>query len=191
MMQNTATRSRLWFYRSLILILCALMLLSFITPWWTANLSIVKEPDAIRIYGWGLRHSLVQLRQYIMQDETPLYQTVLAWIYIAVSISLILLSAWLKGKKGTLLALLAGLGYLAYALIAVFLVITPRLAQEGIVLQGQVVKAGLLSNFLITSSLRWGYYLACGAGVMCVITALARSLITGKTPPPDIPASIQ
>ncbi len=172
----------IWIYRALVIILCGFMLLSFILPWWSADLSVIKEPDAIRIYGWGLRHDLTQYRQFISQDETPLYQTALAWSYMALNIVLLALIAWLKGKKGAVMTGVVGLGYLAYALTALFCVIAPRLEETGLVLQGQIVKTILVKSVFITSSLQPGYYLACAASAACLLLGLIRLILTIRKP---------
>jgi hypothetical protein len=77
------------------------MMVSFAMPWWSVHISEVPFKDAVTIYGYGFRHNLVELRTYVVGDETPLYQTVLAWVYVALSAVLMLFSTWLKGAKGS------------------------------------------------------------------------------------------
>lgn len=177
-MKDMILKYGIWIYRALAILLCGFMLLSFILPWWSADVSVVSEPGAIRLYGWGLRHNLTQYIQFIAQDETPFYQTVLAWAYLALSILLIALGTWLKGKKGAVLTSVAGAGYLAYALVALFGVISPRLKETGLVLQGQAVKTVLVKSVVITSSLQRGYYLACAVGAACILLGLIRLILT-------------
>ena len=182
---------RVWLFRSLVAVAAGLMLVSFIMPWWTANLDVMAEiKDPIRIYGHGLQHNLVELRQYIETDETPFYQTVLAWVFIAASVGLILFSIWLKGKKGRWLMGGIGLIYIAYVAIAVFVVISGRLGELGIQLQGPTFVPGYLHPEAMTggvpyganmhTTLRFGYYLAYIAGGMCIVLALLRNIITGR-----------
>ena len=172
---------RLWLFRSLVAIAVGLMIASFIMPWWTANVfapNNVNIPDAIRIYGHGLQHDLIQLREYVEADETPIEQTVLAWVYMAVSAGLIMFSTWLKGGKGRWLLGGLGLIYIAYAAIAAFVVISGRLGDWGFSLQGwsylEEIDAG------INASLRFGYYLSYIAGGLCIILALLRGIIAGR-----------
>ena len=130
---------KVWLFRGLVAVAAGLMMLAFTMPWWTANFSEeVNVPGTgnIWIYGWGLRHNLSQLAVYIAEDITPFYQTVLAWIYIAVSVGLIFFSTWLKGRLGKLLLGDIGLIYISYAAIAAFVVIANRTAGFGISLQG-------------------------------------------------------
>lgn len=174
---------RLWLFRVLVAVAAGLMVRSFIMPWWSANIippGAVVSPGSIQIYGYGLRHSLVELAEYIAADETPLYQTILAWIYLAASVGLILFSTWLKGIKGRWLLGGIGLIYIAYAAIAVFVVIANRTADFGISLQGWSTITAQGQTGSILTSLKPAYYLAHAAGVMCIALALLRNKIIGR-----------
>jgi hypothetical protein len=172
---------RVWLYRALVAIACGLMLASFIMPWWTARLSTMPvNVDGIRIYGWGLRENLHLLAQYAASDVTPLYQIILAWIYMAVSIGLVLFSSWVKGRKGALLLGAISLIYIAYVLTAVFFVISRRLEHLSIPLQGIASFIGQGKTLYIYTRLQHGYYLAYIAGGICFLLALTRNIITGK-----------
>jgi hypothetical protein len=186
---------RVWLFRGLVAAAAALMVTSFTLPWWIANFSEtagVPGTGNIWIYGWGLRHNLSQLAGYIAEDVTPFYQTVLAWIYIAVSVGLIFFSTLLRGRKGQLLLGGVGLIYTSYAAIAAFLVIANRTASFGIPLQGlsqQVGGGGVveLTIFYIRTNLRFWYWLAYAAGGMCIVLALLRNTIIGKSRPKSQP----
>lgn len=178
---------RLWLFRILVAVAAILVLISFSMPWWTCTISEVPEPDAIRIYGWGLRHSLVELRPYIEEDKTPYYQTVLAWFYIAISIGVIILSTWLRGNKGRWLLGGVGLIYIIYAAVAAFIVITGRWGDVGLELTGERFSLQgwnsipmVFRSISLYSTLRFGYYLAYVAGGLCIILALLRNRIIGK-----------
>ena len=178
---------RLWLFRSLVAVAGGLIVTSFIMPWWTANMTLsngiqISLPqDVIRIYTYGLRHELVELAQYITADETPFYQTVLAWIFIAVSVVLLLFSTWLKGGKGRWLLGSIGLIYITYAVIAVIW-IAIRTGDFGISLQGTSFAEGPvgIGGAIIYANIRFGYYLAYVAGVMCIALAFFRNKIIGK-----------
>ena len=179
---NTANW-RVWLFRGLVAIAAILMVRSFIMAWWSANIippGAVVSPGAIQIYSYGLRHSLVQLREYIAADETPLYQTILAWIYLAASVGLILFSTWLKGIKGRWLLGSIGLIYVIYAAVAVFVVIANRTADFGISLQGWSTITVQGQTGSILTSIKPAYYLAYAAGGMCIALALLRNMIIGK-----------
>ena len=176
---------KLWIYRCLVFTAAGLMLASFIMPWWTAHVfsstPVIELEDGIRIYGHGLEYELAELDNFILSDKTPYYQTVLAWIYISVSVGLVLISAFLKGMKGRLLLGGVGLIYIVYVMVAVFVVISNRLNELGFVMEGYNYLPGLPAGAAgINSSLRFGYYLSYIAGGMCVALALF-SGIAGKS----------
>jgi hypothetical protein len=150
-------------------------------PWWTADIIhyIRGFIGTIEIYSYGLSHTLVELAEYIAADETPFYQTVLAWIYLAASIGLLLLSTWLKGRKGRWLLGGIGLIYIAYASIAVIWVAI-RTGDFDISLQGWSTIGRGMEAVNVFASLQFGYYLAYGAGLMCIAMALLRNIIVGK-----------
>ena len=183
-MNKNAYKKRVWLFHGLVVITAILMLVSFTLPWWTAYISAAsKLGDSIRIYGYGLRHSLVQLRIYVQADETPFYQNVLAWVYMAVSIGLILFSMRLTGRRVKLLLGGIGLIYIVYVSIAVFVVIANRTGEFGISLQGwSTLDAAnkIPAPTSVHSSLRLGYYLAYIAGGMCIALSLFRDIMTGK-----------
>jgi hypothetical protein len=177
----------IWLYRVLVIIAAALMIISFINPWWTANIDMVAEvTDPVRIYGWGLQHDLIELRSYVEMDETPSIQTAMAWVYLGISVVLVLIGMRLSGKKGQWLLGSVGLIYIIYVAIAIFIVVANRLSELGIPLQGASFFIGSVSDSYganVHSSLRFWYYLAYIAGGMCVVLAFFRKYIAGKTRP--------
>jgi hypothetical protein len=183
--KSVISNRKLWVYRILVAVAAGLMLASFIMPWWTADIfSSTQElnKDGIRIYGWGLQHNFVALRDYILQDETPVYQIVLAWIYMGLNVSLIMFSTWIKGNKGRWILLGIGLAYIIYALVATHIVIANRLAEYGFSLEGwNYFQENYGTSAGIKASLRFGYYLACIAGGMSVALALLHGIFQVKS----------
>ena len=177
---------RLWSFRLLVLVAAYLMVRSFIMPWWTAYIDhpVGGRVGEIEIYAYGLRHTLVQYASWLVNDETPFYQTLLAWVYLAASVGLTLYSTWLKGRKGQFLLGGIGLIYIAYAAIAVFVVIANRTADFGISLQGwsplMVEVEGVEDWVDINASLPFGSFLAYAAGGTTVVLALLRGIIVGR-----------
>jgi len=158
------------------------MIISFIKPWWTASLNIVPIEDPMRIYSYGFRHNLDQLRSWVASDETPFYQSVLAFVYLGISVLLVMLSTWLKGRKGQLLLGTVGLVYIGYVLIAIYMVVTNRIADYNMVLQGHSLLSEYAGDVPVEadSSLRFGYYLALATGIYMVLLATLRKFITGN-----------
>jgi hypothetical protein len=187
--KSVISNRKLWVYRILVAIAAGLMLASFIMPWWTADVFSSAQgtfKEAIRIYGWGLQHNLVSLRDYILQDETPLYQTILAWVYLALSIVLIMLSSWLKGNKGKWLLVGIGLFYIIYAAVAIAFVTAGRLAEYGFSLEGwNYFEENYGTSAGIKASLRFGYYLSYIAGGVSIVLALLRGILPEKHNNPE------
>lgn len=181
---------RLWLFRGLVAIAAGVMVISFTMPWWTANLAEVPIEDSIRVYGYGFFHELagvylypdIPLEGYLNPYETPFYQTVLAWVYLAASVGLILFSTWLKGRKGGWLLGGIGLVYIAYATIAAIQVAIGS-GNLDISLQGVSFIPPREQYVEVYASLRLGYYLAYAAGGLCIALALFRNRITGKLKP--------
>ena len=175
---------RVWLYRSLVLIAAALVVVSFAMPWWTVDVKISGSHTGVQIYGYGLRHNLMNLRMYIAADETPAYQTALAWGFAGLISVLALLSAFIKGWRGRLLLGGAGLAYAAYATVAVFVVVANRVPDFNVAFTGWSTDTYAdIQTIDVTyfSSIGAGYYLASAAGGLCLVLALARGLISGRT----------
>ncbi len=135
-----------------------------------------KQENAIQVFSYGLRHQLNQLRPYIIEDETPAYQTVLAFVYLGASLATAGVSARLKGKKAIFLLLICGLGYIAYVLGATH-IITQRLGDLGIALQGWSKITFDVRSITFKATLEPGYYLAYISGGLLALLALLRNII--------------
>ncbi len=160
-------------FSAMTLLASGMMVFSFSLPWWIGKFS---ENTAINLYGWGLRHNLIQFAGRLENDLTPLYQTVLAWAYIGLSVALILFSIFTKRKKiAILIQGIVGAGYIVYALSGMYLVIEHRLSDFGIALQGESIPyGGELANLMVQSSIQPAFYLALATGVFIVILAIIR-----------------
>jgi hypothetical protein len=179
---------RLWLFRGLVLGACIMVIISAVLPWWSA---VVSHYDSgtwrITIYQYGIPRGAAPLD--IATDLTPVYQIVLAWVYVAASAGLMLWSTWLKGKKAQLLLAAIGLSFALYAAVAAYIVIAHRVADFG----GQLVGVSAIRipqqdisdvPLNMTSKLRAGYYLAYIAGGFTVVLALLRNVITGSSGEP-------
>jgi len=130
--------------------------------------------NEVRIYGWGLRQSLVGLGSAIEHDLTPMNQTILAWAYIAISIIALFLGLTLtrKWSYSLLLSTTSGIGYISYALVSVYVVIQNRLDAQGIALQGKSYIPTGYTFIEIYTSIQMGFYLAIGTGVCIVLSSI-------------------
>jgi hypothetical protein len=167
-MLNKTNTLPLWIYRFLVLAACVLMLTSFLKPWWTGTINAGMSID---IYGWGLKHNLQALASYLAKDVTPPWKIALAWSYMGISISLAILSTFIKKRWSALVLIFIGLGYASYAYVAMNMVIEKRLAIFNIPLQGF---ATLAQTIGIYGQIEKGYYLAFVTGGVMVALALLR-----------------
>ena len=182
-MNWTSYSFRIWLFRILVAIAAFLMIWSFTSPWWIAELSGIIGRTSIDIYAYGIqdREMPVALMNYMSRDITPLYQTVFAWVYLAVSVVLVLGSTWIKGIKGQAILGITGAGFIAYAATAAFIVIANRTAEFGIPFQGSVSITAEGTTTNISTSLTGGYYMAYAAGGLLLSLAILRSIIIGKS----------
>jgi hypothetical protein len=181
MMKDGKTNLQYWLYTALSFITVGLMIVSFSLPWWTC---VIQSNKWIKIYGWGLSHNLVDLAASVSQDITPIYQLVLAWIYLSACVAVIIFSIWrLKNKKGYLPPVIlgvAGLSYIAYAAIAGFVVIADRVKVFGVNLTGQTLIKTNSWMTVINSKFDTGFYLAFAAGLLCIMLAVISLFVVKK-----------
>lgn len=174
---------RVWLFRVLVAGIVPLMILSFLGPWWTADVNVTSDfisPSGLRVfsinvYQWGIPES--EGSEHFTTEITPYYQVILAYTFLSLSILLIFISTFLKGRKGQWLLGIIGLIWIGYALIAVFWIATTT-GEYGISLQGFVITQQP-AEAEVNSSLRFWYFLAYAAGVLSVGLALFRRKITG------------
>ena len=165
----------IWTIRILTLAAAVMMVVSFIQPWWTCKFS---ETTGINIYGWGLRHNVFEYASYIESDITPIWQTVLAWTYIAVSVAIMLWSTFVKWSKAICLQGIVGVGYIAYALVAMYFVIANRTSDFDITLQGESIpKGAAIIELVVRSSIQPGFYLALATGGFIVLLAIIQFVL--------------
>jgi len=160
-----------WAVRILALAGVSVMIGSFTRPWWIGKFG---ANEAINIYGWGLRHNLSSfLSGYVAGDVTPTNQVALAWGYLGLSAVVALLGAWIRNWWGSILLAISGLGYIAYAYTAVNVVITDRLADFGIKLEGfSTVANNIVVNAQITSSHNMAYIAGGVLATLAIIKAV-------------------
>jgi hypothetical protein len=183
-MEEGANSLRIWIFRALVIAVSILMLVSFALPWWTINFDFadVSAKGVVQVFGYGLKHSGAGT-VYVADDFTPLYQNILAWVYIALSSVIVILCAFFKSKIIRLAAVAAGLIYIIYAIITVFVVVAGRAESIGYALFGPatiIYPAGRDTVVIYFARLNPGYYLAYVSGFLAVILISLRSFIIGK-----------
>jgi hypothetical protein len=170
----------MWVFRILAGLAGAVMIISTALPWWKCIVehSQVGYIGTITIYQFGILDALPEAGR----DITPPIEVFLGLAYTAVSLTLVMWSTFIQGRKGQLVLGFTGMIYIGYALAAAFLVISPRIEEWGGILQGysEVMIKDYGELVQLTTSLEPGYYLACTAGILCFILAFFRGIIAGK-----------
>jgi hypothetical protein len=184
--------SRAWFFRGLVILGTAMILVSWFLPWWAADIIRAQMDDAVIIYPYGLYNNMgdyfVQIQNF---TGMPVWFTPFMWAYLGVVVVLLLFSLFLKEKKVNIGKLKssrqqliiggAGLSYLVAAAAAVIVIWIRAGDFYGLRLQGFTLMS--FEESMITgvqSGLHIGFWLACCTGVLLVVVALLRNKIIGK-----------
>jgi hypothetical protein len=174
------------------------MVVAFARVWWTARVGALAEyPEGsywVHIFGWGIQKQaetaeVVGLNG-IVGDATPSTQMILAWVFLAACVAVVLLGSWLRGWKGSVLLGIAGLAFAAYAWVALHVVVAHRVYLYGVPLSGWVDRGDPLSpnealmSVPVTTDIRFGWYMALAAGIVCIVLAVVRVFLmnTSNTP---------
>jgi hypothetical protein len=172
---------RMWLFRSLILVVAGMLILSVYLPWWSAKVQLVVTPASglesfkVMLYQHGIPTTAGA--EYFQTDVTPPSQVKLAWGYAGLSTALLLAGSIPKGKWGRWLIGITSLGYIVYTAGALVLM-SQRTAVYGVPLMGQTVLAKQNGEIVKTGFLT-GYYLAYISGALGLVLAVFRDKITG------------
>jgi len=173
---------RFWLFYLLVACAVYLMAVSFIGPWWSAN--IVNAPGQpgpevnilVNIYQWGIPEGYFS--EHFSPDITPAYQVILARVFFATGILLALASPWLKKMPARVVLILLGTGWAVWAAGAFFM-ICQRTAAYGIPLQGSETVYDYMYVLQATSSFKPAYFMGITAGLVCIVLGITREIITG------------
>ncbi len=186
--------SKAWLFRVLVLAAAGLMLLSWFMPWWSATIVAVQLKNAVVIHPWGLEINLPPaMVPYTAGAELPAYFAPFMWIYLGLCMVGLLGAIIFTRKKITLFKremslskLLVGVVGFSYIICVVVAVIVAaiRVGAFGgydMPLMGSTfieVGAGGYSD--VDTGLRFGYWLACAVGPLCIVLALLHDKIMGE-----------
>ncbi len=185
--------ARIWLFRILALACTALLVVSWLLPWWGADVEALALKNAIVIHPWGLVSNMGDDTQYVPGWGTymPGWFAPFMWCYLALAVIAVLIGSWMKdksinflGKKLNLSALLigiAGFSYVVVVIIAVIMISVEAGGLFGIPLVGRVWIAlgGHAEQSWVASHILSGYWLSCVAGPLLIILALLRNRIIG------------
>lgn len=174
----------MWTVRILVVFIIALMVIAFIMPWWklSAHHIIAGKAGEVYIHSYGLRDTLIEGREWLKYDETPLYQTTLAWVFLFSSSVIIVLSTLLQGIRGPMLLGTVGFVYIMYGIITQIRLIT-RLNQLEIPLQGEIEIFYVdyqVPTTIVTNLLPYYSLVFVGGGLAIVLAVAWMAIIARK-----------
>lgn len=175
--------TKMWIYRALVIGAAALIILSFLLPWWTTDILEVGLMNAMTMRAFGLEHQLGEYTAWAEASFPPQFLTTLAYIYFVVVMGAIVASMFLKQPQGGLILFLAGLAYLGYSLIA-FGYAVYSMSKWGISPTGYSYvdeTKGLPWHTGIISTILPGFYVAIGSSFVTMVVSFLRNKITGET----------
>jgi hypothetical protein len=185
----SATGSKISLFRVLTLAATALMLVSWLLPWWRAV--ILELNRYVEIRPWGLEHTLADMFDYIKSAPMPSWFAPFMWAYLGIALVALLYSLVAPekvlrlGKFALSLPqlLIAGVGVSYIAVLLVMIVYASIRVDDfwHLKLIGKTfVEAGEIEKSYVEANLQPGYWLAWVAGSLCVILGLFRSKIIGN-----------
>jgi hypothetical protein len=182
---------RTWLFRILVLAALGLMVLSWLMPWWAADVEAISE-DAVIIHPWGLEQHLGEMADMIRNAKMPVWFAPVMWSYLGLALTALLVGLFIKEKAFNLgkfrlsvPSLLIGIVGFSYVVVVVMAVIVAavrtgdfwdlKLIGYTYINLGEPAVTGVTANLLL------GYWLACSVGPALIALAVLRNRITGKS----------
>jgi hypothetical protein len=183
-------RDRVWLFRGLVSVAAGLMVVSWLLPWWRADITAVQD-YWVQIRPWGLDVNLKGYEAFITGSGMPVWFAPFAWTYFGTCIAALLYGSWLGEKElrigkfsftwAQLLIGGVGLSYIVCVVLAVIIAILRMKDYFDIKFVGSTfIAIGTFSESWVEAGLLFGYWLACTVGPLCVVLALIRNKIIGK-----------
>lgn len=173
------TNSRIWLFRILVLAAAGLMVVSFIMPWWSADVKTFGD-DVVRIYPYGLQHDLGSAGGFIVDSEPPSWLMMFNWVFLGICVALLIYGMWLISRRGRLVIGLVGIAYIVFAIAAtIYAAISTGTYDMSLIGAGEVTVSGITDK--VNAGFLVGYYLAYSAGLILIILALFRDKIQGNS----------
>ncbi len=179
-----------WIFRVLVVAGAAFMVYSWFSPWWSADVAVVKGADDLVMHPWGVEAvSQVRANADVSLWSMPWFFAPFMWTYLAACMLALAASLFVDRRISL------GRINLPLAVVLIGLVGLTYMAAVGIAYEVAVLKAGWAgANFIGTSmlkgpmgnkvkmvsALREGYWYALYAGAALFVLALLRGLFVRK-----------
>jgi hypothetical protein len=182
---------RSWLFRGSVIAVAALMVASWLLPWWGSWSLQIGPNDVVRIYPYGLWQNLGGWVTFIEGiSELPDWFTPLIWLYFGLFIVGLAFALWkmnknvrLVGRNFNLSRLLIGIIGFSYVMVIIIFYFYAKMRVEaaGMHFIGEsYLVFGIAGKTYVFSGFRNGLYLACAVGPSLIILALLRNIIIGK-----------
>jgi hypothetical protein len=189
--KKKANTMGLWVYRLLVVVLGAGMVYSWLQPWWTIDAESFG-PDLVQIHPWGLglNERLGDFVIFLKGSEMPAWFAAFMWTYLGLCMVALLVGLWIKsghkfgiGKiKIELNELLVGGVGLSYIIVGIVAAIfagmrTKALMNVSLLGRSWLDLGGEFQTF-VESRFLIGYYLVYVVGLLLIVLAFARPMLT-------------
>jgi hypothetical protein len=168
------------------------LLYSWFIPWWSVRI-VEDDMDHVWLHPWGLEVTKeAALYIDLSAAEMPVWFTPAMWAYLGIVVAALLFSLWAKDKELKLWKVrstlpswtigIVGFSYIVVAATAVT-VLAIKAGAFGVPVIGTVITDYIdeIEGYVnLVTSLRFGYWLAYGAGALLILLALLRNKIIGK-----------
>jgi hypothetical protein len=189
------SNSGIWKFNVLVTVAAVLMLVSWLLPWWTANIEALGN-DVVQIHPWGLEVDprLGGFTIFLKGAAVPAWLAPSVWGYFALCMVALLLSLCIRERKigfgrlkmqlSRLLVGGVGISYIVAAVIAIVYASIRLKAFFDTPLQGRKpVDLGEAMRTYVNTSLLLGYYLTYCAGFLLIALAILYQKVIGGLKP--------
>ncbi len=192
----SASSSKVWVFRGLVLVGAALMLVSWFIPWWMAQIDALHDAS-ITIRPWGLEHTLgPDMAAMVANASMPAFFAPFMWAFLVACMVALALGLVVKDrmfgvgmfKLSLPQILIAGVGgaYIVALIVAVVYASmrmdTPAFYNMKFIGYTKIVMDVEMAAGGVTADLQPGYYIAWVAGVLLLAVGLLRNKILGIKP---------
>lgn len=182
-----------WIFRILLIAGAALMIYSWLQPWWSADIAVIKGDNDMVLHPWGADVAgtvRANIDESAFEMPFPAVFAGFMWVYLGVCMVALAVSLfWNKRLRigkfslpwAMVFILLVGLSYAAAAGLA-FGIGTLKAGASGANFIGKsnVLEPGSGAKLKMVSQLEIGYWLALGAGGFLTLLGLVRPLFVRK-----------
>lgn len=182
-----------WIFRVLVVVGAAFMLYSWLQPWWSADIAVIKGDQDMVLHPWGADVAgtvRANIDESAFEMPFPQVFAGFMWVYLVVCMLALAVSLFWKKRLhlgrinvswAMVFILLVGLSYMLAVGMA-YGIGTLKAAASGANFIGKsnVLEPGSGAKLKMVSQLEIGYWLALGAGGFLTLLGLIRFLFVRR-----------